>query len=105
MYRTLLQSILVALVLTSGASAQTSIAGKQITGDELKQVQTKCNELQTGDAGANADAPAAPAKDAPAPTAQTKPTPDSDAQAQSKGEALDIGAITIEDCRKAGLVQ
>src|SRR5690554_5131691 len=109
-----------ALTLGSAAFAQTMVGDQEISDEDLPAVTEHCLALAEGvtvdDAAAEAPAeadveaevnanavPAAPGEDAA--VADDAGAADADAAADNAGElpALDLEAITLEDCQAAGL--
>jgi uncharacterized low-complexity protein len=107
-----LLGVAVALALTSAASAQTMVGSQSFSEGEMSAVRTHCNELAAAQpsSGAGAATPAAPAAPDAAPAtggAEGSAGAESPATGAAAGAtgALDIAAITLEDCRAANLVQ
>lgn len=95
-------------MLASGAMAQTSINGVEISADDLPKVQAQCDSLAAeaakADGASNPDENkgAAPSTDATAETSNEPDTPAETAQATTK---IDLATLTLEACKTAGLVK
>lgn len=96
-----------AMLLSTGAWAQTMVGQQSVSADDLPKVQAQCNTLAGVDNQSLAsDSNGDGAEDTPADGAgdlgTDSETPNGTDQATS---TIDLSLITIEDCKAAGLVQ
>lgn len=83
-----------ALTFGGAAFAQTMVGDQSVTDENLAAVQTHCDQLSVANSDTTEEAE------------QTESfSTESDATVDNEVGALDYSAITLEDCRAAGLVQ
>ncbi len=107
MIRSLVSAAALSLaMLASGAMAQTSINGVEISAEDLPKVQAQCDSLAAeaakADGASNTDAGAAPSDDG---TAETSDEPDTPAETDQATTKIDLATLTLDACKTAGLVK
>jgi hypothetical protein len=94
-----------AMLLSSAAMAQTTIAGKDVSAEDLPKVQAQCNTLAAVDQNSLAsETPATDGKDADG-ASDSGPDTTVASGDQSATTSIDLSLLTIEDCKAAGLVK
>ena len=95
-----------AMLLSTGAWAQTMVGQQSVSADDLPKVQAQCNTLAGVDKNSMASqteqTDGAEADGAGDSTTGETEVPNGTDQATA---AVDLSLITIEDCRAAGLAQ
>lgn len=93
-------------MLSSGAMAQTSINGTEISAEDLPKVQAQCDSLAAeaakADGASNTQEGAAPSADG---TAATSDEPDTPAETAEGTTKIDLATLTLDACKTAGLVK
>ncbi|HEV2517202.1 MAG TPA: hypothetical protein VGV07_18255 [Devosia sp.] len=108
MIRSLVSAAALSLaMLASGALAQTSINGTEISAEDLPKVQAQCDSLAAeaamADGASNTDDDgAAPSTDG---TAETSDEPDTPAETAEGTTKIDLATLTLDACKTAGLVK
>lgn len=115
-FKTLVSPLAIAfgLGLSGAAFAQNSIAGMDLTDDQVPEVQAHCEELNTqadnenvSEVAPDADTADAPADDAGAAddaAADDADAGDAAASDAAAGAELDLSQVTLADCVEAGFI-
>jgi len=86
-------------MLASGAIAQTSINGVEISADDLPKVQAQCDSLAAE--AAKADTATNTENDGDEATKE----PDTPAETEQGTTKIDLATLTLEACKTAGFVK
>jgi len=107
MIRSLVSAAALSLaMLASGALAQTSINGVEISAEDLPKVQAQCDSLAAeaakADGGTSTDETKA---DDASDTAESSDEPDTPAETAEGTTKIDLATLTLDACKTAGLVK
>ncbi|MDF2983816.1 MAG: hypothetical protein K0Q69_3588 [Devosia sp.] len=107
MIRSLVSAAALSLaMLASGALAQTSINGVEISAEDLPKVQAQCDDLAAeaakADGGTSTDETKA---DDASDTAESSDEPDTPAETAQGTTKIDLATLTLDACKTAGFVK
>jgi len=90
-------------MLASGAIAQTSINGVEISADDLPKVQAQCDVLAAD--AAKAEGATNTDEKSDAATDESSDEPDTPAELDQGTTKIDLATLTLDACKTAGFVK